>query len=56
MRKVIINMKKPFEMGDVIQIARAEAQKKEHTQNNINITSIICTKACYEVYYEVQKS
>ena len=54
MGKLTIRMKGPFDYGDILKIARAEARKKEHTDANIIVKSILCTKACYDVYYDVQ--
>jgi len=56
LNSLIINMKKPFDYGDLLAIARAEARRKEHTKKNIKILSVDCKKAEYEVFYEVQES
>jgi len=56
LRKLIIRMNKPFDYGDVLAIARAEAQKKEHTRRNIKIKDVVCNQAEYIVYYEVQEA
>jgi len=45
-------MTKPFTLADVIRIARAEAQKKEHTHSLIDVTDVVCEQAQYTVYYK----
>ena len=51
-KKLELNMTKPFEYGDIIKIARAEAQKKERTHAHVEIIDVVCEQAKYTVYYK----
>jgi len=44
--------------GDILQIARAEAQKREHTHENVNVKRILFDPVCgvYVALYEASCS
>lgn len=43
------------DIGDILRIARAEAQKREHTHENINVKTIIYVAecGCYVALYKI---
>jgi len=52
---VIVPNERTKEMGDILQVARAEARKREHVDNNPPIRSLIFVPECgvYVAVYEV---
>ena len=53
---VIIPNSRTKKLGDLLAVARAEARKREHTQQNPPIRSLIFVPECdvYVAVYEVQ--
>lgn len=51
---VIIPNQKTKDVGDLLQIARAEAQKREHTRSKVNVKAIQFVPEC-QVYVAVYK-
>ena len=51
---VIVPNDKTTDMGDLLAIARAEAQKREHTHQNINVRRLLYDPVCdiYIALYE----
>lgn|GEM_PF-3105778 len=51
---VIIPNEKTQDLGDLLAIARAEAQKREHTHENVNVKSLSFIPECgvYVAVYE----
>lgn len=52
---MIVPNDKTADMGDILQIVRAEARKREHADNNPSVRSIIFVPECgvYVAVYEV---
>jgi hypothetical protein len=42
------------ELGDLLQIARAEAQRREHSRQNVNVRALVFVPECnvYVAIYE----
>jgi len=51
---VIVSNDKTVDMGDILAIARSQAQKREHTHENVNVKSILYdpVTGSYVVLYE----
>lgn len=51
---VIIPNEKTQDMGDLLAIARAEAQKREHTREDVNVKALAFIPECgvYVAVYE----
>ena len=55
---VIVPNERTQGTGDILQIARAEAKKREHTRHNINVKRLLYDPVCkvYVALYEIRCS
>ena len=52
---VVYGNERTSDIGDILRIVRAEAQKREHTHENINVKTIIYVGecGCYVALYKI---